>query len=392
MDQIVNNMKILVFVDNFMYPTLTFIYNEIKGLREKGHSVKLICTHRLNAEKFPWDDIEEIPLNLPSWKQRFREIAENRDLFINKKSAYFARRLKMVLNSFRPDAIIGHFGNESLILLENLPPTVIPVFIEFHGYDASTKLKLKSYVRKLNHYFHRFNIIPLVGANYMYKDLEAGGVNMKKARINHYGVDTSFFDPAVISRMKSHDKFRFLQVSSFVEKKGHQYTLEAFKAFLDARNDRERFEMNFVGEWVLFEKMKAYSKTLGLEHNVVFHGNATPAQCRQLYMDCDVFVHHSVTVSNNDKEGVPNSIIEAMAMEMPVLSTWHAGIPELVEDGVHGYLVKERDIEEYTKRMHDILTWKRVPACRKKVLDEFSLKQRIEKLDSYITEMVGRNC
>ena len=80
------------------------------------------------------------------------------------------------------------------------------------------------------------------------------------------------------------------------------------------------------------------------------------------------------------KEGIPNAIMEAMAMELPVISTWHAGIPELVEDGVNGYLIEERNVEAYAKRMLDILHWKRIPANRFKIIEKFSIESHYKEL------------
>ncbi len=58
----------------------------------------------------------------------------------------------------------------------------------------------------------------------------------------------------------------------------------------------------------------------------------------------DILVAPSVTATNGDQEGIPVTIMEAMSTGLPVVSTWHSGIPELVRDGVSGLLAPERDI------------------------------------------------
>jgi len=85
--------------------------------------------------------------------------------------------------------------------------------------------------------------------------------------------------------------------------------------------------------------------------------------------EAHAFLHHSVTAANGDTEGMPNAIMEAMAMELPVISTYHSGIPELVEDGVNGYLVQEKDVEAYAYRLSAIMTWPLQPANREKIMD-----------------------
>ena len=57
-----------------------------------------------------------------------------------------------------------------------------------------------------------------------------------------------------------------------------------------------------------------------------------------------MFVHHSITPQNGDEEGIPTSIMEAMLMKLPILTTYHAGIPELVKHGENGLLCKEKDV------------------------------------------------
>jgi len=101
------------------------------------------------------------------------------------------------------------------------------------------------------------------------------------------------------------------------------------------------------------------------------------------------FVHHSITTEAGDTEGIPNAIMEAMAMELPVLATCHAGIPELVEDGIHGYLIPERDIDQYARRIADILQWGYQPKNRQKVQAQFELERHKEELIRYYQECLS---
>jgi colanic acid/amylovoran biosynthesis glycosyltransferase len=84
---------------------------------------------------------------------------------------------------------------------------------------------------------------------------------------------------------------------------------------------------------------------LGLRGEVELVGARSHAEVIALLREAHLFVAPCVTAENGDQEGIPNALKEAMAMGIPVLSTWHSGIPELVEDGVSGLLVPERDSE-----------------------------------------------
>ena len=93
-----------------------------------------------------------------------------------------------------------------------------------------------------------------------------------------------------------------------------------------------------------------------------------------MFENADYFIHHSIVDSRGDMEGIPNALMEAMAMELPVISSIHSGIPELVEDGVNGYLVKEKDVTNYAKRFEDILNFGYLSINREKVIEKFELR------------------
>jgi colanic acid/amylovoran biosynthesis glycosyltransferase len=363
-------MKILVFVENFMEPTLTFIYNEIVEL-SKYHEVKLLCTTRLNESKFPFDDISVIPFEKDILREKFLWNAEKFDIYISRKNYQFKKDITALIDDFNPDIIHCHFGYESLRVLDNINVSLKPIYVSFHGYDASQMLIRKCYVNKLNTYFKYKNITPICCSNFIINNLKNAGVNTQNAQLLYYGIKTDFFAPT--PRHKQ-DKFIFLQISSFREKKGHIYTLQAFKVFLDTVENKQRYKLILAGGWGILEEIKKKANLMGLADYVEFPGVVNHIEAKQLLQNANVFLHHSIIAANDDTEGLPNAIIEAMSMELPVVSTWHAGIPELIEDGVDGYLVKEKDVAAYAKRMHDVLQLDYMPNSRKKIIAKFSNK------------------
>jgi colanic acid/amylovoran biosynthesis glycosyltransferase len=379
-------MRILVFVERFMFITQTFVYNEINKLAEH-HEVKLLTTERLNEEKSAFKDVVLMPLRQTALRRRLFWELERRDLFINRKNKAFSKKVNELIVAFKPDVIHGHFGYETMTLLDNLNPTSIPIFITFHGYDASQMLSRKSYISKMNSFFQKFNVIPTTVSRYMKSDLIQAGMKVKNARINYCGIDIQHFSIPPITIPSKY--FIFLQIASFSEKKGHVYTLKAFRLFLSSQIDKKKYRLILAGAWDLFEEIKRLCTELGLDEYVEFPGAVNPSQAYTLLSQADVFVHHSIVASNGDKEGIPNAVMEAMAMQLPVLSTLHSGIPELVEDGVNGYLVAEKDVEGYAKRMADILSWGKLDRNREKIKQQFSLEPHTEHLLSMYREAIA---
>ena len=104
-------------------------------------------------------------------------------------------------------------------------------------------------------------------------------------------------------------------------------------------------EYELAGEGPLRERLEAEGRRLGIGGRVRFLGWQSQEQVRAALERADLLVAASVTADNADEEGIPNVLKEAMAVGVPVVSTRHGGIPELVEDGVSGILVPERDPE-----------------------------------------------
>ena len=128
--------------------------------------------------------------------------------------------------------------------------------------------------------------------------------------------------------------------------------------------------------------MEALVSRKDLANRVRFEGLVDRVGVARLMSKADVFVHHSVTPDDGSMEGLPTVLMEAMATGLPVLSTIHAGIPELVTNGVDGFLVAERDVDEYVDRMDALATLdgRSGKRARAKIENTFNMKTQNEKL------------
>jgi glycosyltransferase involved in cell wall biosynthesis len=143
-------------------------------------------------------------------------------------------------------------------------------------------------------------------------------------------------------------EWRLLQAGRLIEKKGITTTLRAFAKF---HKIFPASVMTIAGEGPQLEELQALGKELGVASAVFFAGFVSQSELRELFYSSQMFLHPSQTGRDGNQEGVPNSMLEAMATGLPIFATLHGGIPEAVEHGVTGTLVDEHDDEALAKAM-----------------------------------------
>ena len=142
---------------------------------------------------------------------------------------------------------------------------------------------------------------------------------------------------------KDNNNTNFLIIACLTPKKGPIFLLKAFKKAQQVNPD---IRLDIVGDGSERDEMLQYIKQHDMGKYAIWHGTTVYAseEHKKYLQNADVFIHPSVTDVNGDKEGIPGSIVEAMAAGLPVISTYHAGIPHIISDGKTGLLVKEWDI------------------------------------------------
>jgi len=365
---------------------MTFVYNQIKAFQEQGHEVEVVACVILNENLFVFDNVrafkekKDIHYIISAFK---RKLGIEYTFFSNS----FSKKFEKFVSEFRPDIIHCHFGTHFFRLGNYFKKNPIPTVITFHGYDASQALTDETYCNGLRKAFKNPLVYGTAVSQAIKNNLLEKGLPSKKIMVDYLGVDVDFFKRKSPRTFNIDEPGIFLQVSNFVEKKGHEYTLKAFRKHLDNSNTDDI--LIFGGSGPLYDEMVSLTKTLNLENNIQFKGLVNRFQVKELMDSAHFFVHHSITAANGDTEGLPTALMEAMAMELPCISTYHSGIPEIIENNVNGILVKERDVESMARAFSEIKSLAAQP--RNVVLEKFNLKNNTQNIVTIFEKLIPQN-
>ena len=215
---------------------------------------------------------------------------------------------------------------------------------------------------------------------------ECGEWAKGKIAVVHCGIDPRVFD-ATARKTRGDGTLKMLCVGRFDEVKGHPVLVEA------CRKLSERgipFVCDLVGEGPRRPEVEALIERAGLTGRVRTLGPQPRLEVVRLLSECDVFALPSVMAANGEREGIPVSLMEAMAMGIPVVSSKLSGIPELVESGVSGVLVEPGDASALSESLEKLarepeLRARLGEAGRAKVLRDFDLSLNVDRLAALLS-------
>jgi colanic acid/amylovoran biosynthesis glycosyltransferase len=155
----------------------------------------------------------------------------------------------------------------------------------------------------------------------------------------------------------------------------------------------KNIEMTIIGEGPLKNRITRLINVLGLSKEISLPGFIPHKEVYNQMKKSHIFILPSITSSSGAKEGIPNVLMEAQATGLPVISTYHAGIPELVLDGESGYLVKEGDIPNLANNLINLienpdLRMEFGKKGRKHVEKQFNLDKQVKKLEEIYGQMI----
>jgi glycosyltransferase involved in cell wall biosynthesis len=373
------------YLATFLKPEMWHIYRQIRALRSFRPVV--FCQKRENATRFPFDDLVLTPKPRTHQLRRlWQKTILRRPITIYRSEA---RALAQALAAAEARLLHIYFGHIAVHLYPFIEAAPLPVVISFHGADAQVGHESRVYAEISRQVFARVRLV-FARSESIARRIQALGCDPAKIRLHRTGLPLAEI-PFTARTPPADDAWHCVQASRLIAKKGLHTSLRAFAEFA-RKFPRARFTI--AGEGPLLGDLRAFAAELGVAEKVAFTGFLSQADLQRLYAGSHLFLHPSELGPDGDQEGIPNSMLEAMAGGLPVLATRHGGIPEAVEDARTGLLVEERDhaaLAAAMLRLAESPTLYRAMsrAASATVRDHFDIDQQARVLERWYTEAIG---
>ncbi len=310
------------------------IYRQIRALRDFDPVV--FCQKRENADAFPFERLEVVPKPATHQLRRWWQKTILGGPIVMYRSE--ALRLASAIERAGSKVLHIYFGHIAAHLLPLMDVLSIPIVVSFHGADAQVDLGKPAHLAAVREVLRKARRV-LVRSRSIADRLRALGCDEGKLRLHGAGLPLG--EIAFLGRLPPPGgQWRCVQTCRLIPKKGLRTTLRAFAEF---KKDFPQATLTIAGEGPMLGELRALADGLGVGEAVDFAGFLPQESLRGLLARSHLFLHPSEMGADGDQEGIPNSMLEAMAGGLPVAATRHGGIPEAIEEGVSGLLSDEGD-------------------------------------------------
>jgi len=409
-------VKVAYIVGSFPAPSQTFVANQILGVENCGHDVTIYTTDHLEKNTSAHVEIGGLsrrthsispPKNyavrlfkllglliMYGWRAP-RVAARALNVFKHGRLAVSLWLLHAALTFVRIgerkyDIVHAQFGPFGLYALKLLEVGAIEgvLVTSFRGYDATQNLRADP--RRYAELF-RMGQLFLPVSDYLARRLVEAGCDPSKIHVLHSGIDCVKFKYTE-SRCAEKQPTRMVSIGRLVEKKGVTYALKAVAQVIASGR---AVVYDIVGDGPLRIEIERLIEQFGVGTQVRLHDWMSHQEIVAMMEASHILLAPSVTAEDGDEEGIPNVVKEAMAVGLPVVSTLHAGIPELVIDGESGFLVPERNVDALAERIiflcdHPEIWPQLSRAARLRVEAEFDIGRLSVDLVGLYEVLIGR--
>ena len=373
------------YCTTFLKPEMLHIYRQVSGLRE--FETFVIAKERRCEQKFPFDDVEVHQRVRSNFVRRFWLKYIRKEPPIVYRGEYGA--LNRILEARDADLMHVYFGHTGVHLLPVLKRWPKPTVVSFHGMDVQPREDQPGYIDRLRDML-QFLPMVMVRSESLKARLIELGCPEEKIRLNRTAIPADEFPVIERSAPAPGEPWHLVQACRLIEKKGLDLTLRVFAAFCA---DHPGSTMTIAGDGELRDALAKQAAELGIAEQVTFAGFLGSEELRDLYHRSHLFIHPSRVTADKNQEGIPNSMLEAMATGLPVLATLHGGIPEAVENGVTGLLVPEDDEAALLDRLRELTSdfgrWRTMGAAAGAAIREnFDVPSQIARLEGHYRELM----
>jgi colanic acid/amylovoran biosynthesis glycosyltransferase len=366
-------MKIAFIVGKFPVLSETFVLNQIIGLISRGHEVDIYGsqpdeTFKVHPDVEKYHLLAHIyyPPKIPdNYFLRFLKglqlvitnlhkdplvLLRSLNFFKYGKQAVSLRLLYSVIRLLKaqPYDIIhcqfGTFAQEGMAL-RDIGAIQGKLITSFRGYDISQIVQ--QYGEDIYDLLFAKGDFFLANCEYFKNRAIKLGCDEKKIIVHGSGIDSSRF-PLKVRNPYPDGKIRITTTGRLIEKKGIEYSI---RAVAKVSKIHQNIQYNIIGDGYLKENLQQLIRELNIADKVHLLGWKNQPEIIEILENSDIFMAPSVTAKNGDQDAPVNTLKEAMLMTLPVIATRHGGIPELVQDGVSGLLVPERDADAIAEKL-----------------------------------------
>ncbi|AXC29495.1 glycosyltransferase [Raoultella sp. X13] len=401
-------MNITFFCATFPVASETFIQNQIISFIKMGHDVRILALYPgdmncLHEDFLNYNLKEKVDYVFPSnftthgrlavlekrLSHSLKCLTPGRIKAFNifkyghlSHSLYLPSIVGNIRSVYQADYFVAHFGTcgtiaNSLRELGVLDGKIVTVF---HGFDISIKEILSRYKKQYTNLFAEGDLFFPI--SHLWKDkMISLGCESSKIEVIRMGIHVDEF---LYNERSIGETLNIVSVCRLIEKKGIEYSIRAC-SILKANNIP--FKYTIVGYGPLESSLRSLIDQLGLADMVTITGFQSQSNVKTILDKSNVFVLPSITSENGDMEGIPVALMEAMANGLPVVSTFHSGIPELIENNISGYLCDEKNIKQISDKLMFIFNnpdsvLSSTVNARKKIEETFNIDVEYKKMTS----------
>ncbi len=293
------------------------------------------------------------------------------------------RSLMRFLQREQVDVVLAEYGPVGASILDVCQDLDLPLVVHFHGFDSSrhsTLLEMNEAYTKL---FAGASAIIVVSKR-MKHDLVMLGCNPNKIKLIYYGAHPDFF-----SIVPNYESNNLLMVGRLTDQKAPHLSI---LAFAKVAQKYSHIRLRIIGDGELRGVCRDLILALGLSGRVDMLGSGGRELVVREFSNSVMFLQHSIEAVSGDREGTPVAILEAGASGLPVVSTRHAGIPDVVTPDT-GLLVEEGDIDAMADVICRLIEDRKLASemgqrARRHVAESFGMVKHIEAVQSALSDVV----